>query len=62
MMAVSKRWRATFLVLFLSIAEGDDIYILDDSPGLGRIFDGIGGLSGGGVRSVELGILFIQGH
>jgi len=24
-------------------------YILDDSVGLGRMFDGIGGLSGGGV-------------
>ena len=24
-------------------------YILDDTVGLGRVFDGIGGLSGGGV-------------
>ena len=25
-------------------------YVLDDTPGLGRVFDGIGGISGGGVR------------
>ena len=24
-------------------------YVLDDTGGLGRVFDGIGGLSGGGV-------------
>ena len=43
-------WIAPFLLFFLPIAEGGDIYTLDDSPGLGRVFDGIGGLSGGGVR------------
>ena len=26
-----------------------DQYVLDDKVGLGRVFDGIGGLSGGGV-------------
>ena len=25
-------------------------YNIDDSAGFGRVFDGIGGLSGGGVR------------
>ena len=44
-------WIAPFLLFFLPIAEGGDIYTVDDSPGLGRVFDGIGGLSGGGVRS-----------
>lgn len=29
---------------------GDNVYVLDDTPGLGRVFDGIGGLSGGGVK------------
>ena len=51
-MAICKYyWRtlAAFL-LTLAIVEGDDTYTLDDSPGLGRLFDGIGGLSGGGVR------------
>ncbi|XP_020855953.1 galactocerebrosidase isoform X1 [Phascolarctos cinereus] len=28
-----------------------DPYVLDDVPGLGRVFDGIGGLSGGGATS-----------
>lgn len=32
-------------------------YDLDDRKGLGRVFDGIGGLSGGGV-SVSLLLLF----
>ena len=35
-------------LLFVSRAESDT-YNLDDSGGLGRRFDGIGGLSGGGV-------------
>ena len=26
-----------------------DTYVLDDSSGLGRVFDGIGAISGGGV-------------
>ena len=30
--------------------SGVDIYQVDDAQGLGRRFDGIGGLSGGGVR------------
>lgn len=34
--------------LYISVCLGED-YDLDDRPGLGRSFDGIGGLSGGGV-------------
>ena len=30
--------------------DGTGTYILNDLAGLGRIFDGIGGLSGGGVN------------
>ena len=33
---------------------GAQIYVLDDSDGLGRRFDGIGGLSGGGVSCCTL--------
>ena len=40
---------AAFVLFTLSVVESDDTYTLDDSPGLGRMFDGIGGLSGGGV-------------
>ncbi len=41
----------TIVVLVACFANGDDTYTLDDSPGLGRMFDGIGGLSGGGVSN-----------
>ena len=34
--------------VFLNFGEA---YVVDDSGGLGPKFDGIGGLSGGGVRS-----------
>ena len=35
------RWQAV---------DGAETYILDDSTGVGRVFDGIGGISGGGVN------------
>ena len=38
------------LVLFFARATVCD-YVVDDTPGLGRRFDGIGGLSGGGVSA-----------
>uniref|UniRef100_A0A8C1YIH4 Galactocerebrosidase n=1 Tax=Cyprinus carpio TaxID=7962 RepID=A0A8C1YIH4_CYPCA len=38
------------IFLFISICLGED-YDLDDKTGLGRSFDGIGGLSGGGATS-----------
>uniref|UniRef100_A0A8C1FWU1 Galactocerebrosidase n=1 Tax=Cyprinus carpio TaxID=7962 RepID=A0A8C1FWU1_CYPCA len=38
------------IFLFISICLGED-YVLDDKTGLGRSFDGIGGLSGGGATS-----------
>lgn len=45
----------TFLYLLISffvfLCSGDKTYMLDDSAGFGRTFDGIGGLSGGGVRA-----------
>ena len=34
-----------------------DIYYLDDSRGLSRRFDGIGGLSGGGVNNTVFDVL-----
>ena len=37
----------TLLVTDTDFVRAD--YTLDDSVGLGRMFDGIGGLSGGGV-------------
>ena len=44
------------LPLFLSIVSSAfTTYFVDDSEGLGRRFDGIGGLSGGGVGSWETG-------
>ena len=39
----------TFLSGGLCQRVGAQTYVLDDSAGLGRRFDGIGGLSGGGV-------------
>ena len=38
----------TLLIADVYLVRAD--YTLDDSVGLGRMFDGIGGLSGGGVR------------
>eukprot|EP00118_Oscarella_pearsei_P013831 m.114461 g.114461 ORF g.114461 m.114461 type:complete len:801 (+) comp37503_c0_seq6:569-2971(+) len=40
---------ATVLVVIASGAFSE--YVLDDTPGIGREFDGIGGLSGGGATS-----------
>ena len=39
------------------------VYVLDDSAGLGRRFDGIGGLSGGGVSQggAQRGSLYSRG-
>ena len=37
-----------FLSLFLDLSSSQN-YVLNDKDGLGRVFDGIGGLSGGGV-------------
>nr|XP_043902999.1 galactocerebrosidase isoform X1 [Solea senegalensis] len=50
-------WRAVFpaalmfLTLSLSACVSPLPYVLDDKAGLGRVFDGIGGLSGGGATS-----------
>ena len=38
-----------FTLLIATIYHVRADYMLDDSVGLGRMFDGIGGLSGGGV-------------
>ena len=40
------------LILHLQNYVKSENYIVDNSNGLGRIFDGIGGLSGGGVSAV----------
>ena len=40
---------AVVCVLLSQCAAQHEPIIIDDSPGVGRIFDGIGGLSGGGV-------------
>ncbi len=42
-------WTVALLVI-ASLQAAAGSYSLDDSVGLGRRFDGIGGLSGGGVR------------
>ena len=40
------------LCCILATATSDDnTVVFDDSPGVGRLFDGIGGLSGGGATS-----------
>lgn len=36
------------ICIFISVCFGED-YDIDDKTGFGRSFDGIGGLSGGGV-------------
>ena len=41
------------LVIQAGVSRGAS-YTLDDSGGLGRRFDGIGGLSGGGVSTNKL--------
>ena len=52
---LKKAMLATQLLVALATAvvaltRGDDGTItIDDGPGVGRMFDGIGGLSGGGV-------------
>ena len=50
---MNKRTAALLVPFTLLIATIDHHvradYMLDDSVGLGRVFDGIGGLSGGGV-------------
>lgn len=39
-------------LLAVAVLSGAAPYVLDDSHGLGRRFDGIGGLSGGGVSQL----------
>ena len=40
--------RAVSFLALLAVAASAD-YVVDDTNGIGRMFDGIGGLSGGGV-------------
>jgi galactosylceramidase len=42
-----KRFLQLFVVFSVLYLACTDVYVLDDSPGLGRRFDGIGGLSAG---------------
>ena len=49
---MNRRTAILFVTITLLITDIDLVradYTLDDSVGLGRMFDGIGGLSGGGV-------------
>ena len=41
--------KALLVILALTIDNVCAVYVIDDSIGLGRMFNGIGGLSGGGV-------------
>lgn len=43
--------KALLVVLVLANDYACADYVIDDSVGLGRMFNGIGGLSGGGVSS-----------
>lgn len=56
--AVRMCWRlsAVFVAALLASPRSSsaDTYVLSDDGGLGRDFDGIGGLSGGGVSNVRL--------
>ena len=42
---------AVLLLVACVSGSAAQAYTIDDSPGLGRTFDGIGGLSGGGVST-----------
>lgn len=42
-------WAKALLVVLPLIDDVCGVYVVDDSVGLGRMFNGIGGLSGGGV-------------
>ena len=47
--------RALVIVCFyLNLGFAKNEYYIDDSDGYGRKFDGIGGISGGGVSSEEI--------
>lgn len=46
------RLTACLKLLLVTLSCGviaEDVYVLDDTGTLGRVFDGIGGISGGGV-------------
>lgn len=46
--------RAYVLLVFVYTCMGQYTYPVDDTPGLGRVFDGIGAISGGGVSILDL--------
>ena len=47
-------WLGLTLILEVYHAASGQDYIIDDTHGLGRRFDGIGGLSGGGVSGANV--------
>lgn len=47
-------------VLFLLPFSSCHTYYLSDKAGLGRVFEGIGGLSGGGVSPAQTSVLELQ--
>ena len=62
-MAICKAALFALLCVAVSKAGADDSVItIDDAPGMGRMFDGIGGLSGGGVsaRLIETAFLLLN--
>lgn len=44
-----------FISFCILVCSADNNYFIDDTGGFGRTFDGIGGLSGGGVRATFIG-------
>ena len=46
--------KALLVILAVTTDNVCAVYVIDDSVGLGRMFNGIGGLSGGGVSHYKL--------
>ena len=44
------------ICICFNLALAIDLYYIDDSCGYGRQFDGIGGISGGGVSTYFMGV------
>lgn len=49
--AAGSAGRVAVLLLLCALLASSGAYVLDDSDGLGREFDGIGAVSGGGVSA-----------
>ena len=53
-MAGRRKWSCSFItsLFFAGVCAGNTDYIVNVDAGVGRRFDGIGAISGGGVRMV----------